>query len=146
MLLKAPFLKSSFFFLSYLFIHDRHTHTHRGRDTGRGRSRPHAGSLMWDSIHPGWHPTLKGALNRWATGAALRESFKKQKSDYVTLLLKTLWWSPSLPVTILQLFGFLQLLLGALFDLHISLVPLRMLVPQLLTFLSQLPWCASHLG
>ena len=44
----------------------------RGRDTGRGRSRLHAGSSMWDLIRGLQdHLELKGALNHWATGAAL---------------------------------------------------------------------------
>ena len=61
----------SVFFRLYLFIHETHTERgrlrERGRDTGRGRSRPHAGSLMWDSIS-GSHPEPKVVLNHWATG------------------------------------------------------------------------------
>ena len=58
-----------------LFIHERHTE--RGRDTGRGRSRPHAGSLMWDSI-PGPHDhalSQRQVLNRWATQASQQNNF-----------------------------------------------------------------------
>ena len=55
----------SFLFLKrfYLFIHERHRLRERGRDTGRGRSRPHAGSLMQDSI-PGLQDHTLGQRRR----------------------------------------------------------------------------------
>ena len=65
----GPWLTQGLFFflkIIYLFIHVRH------RQRGRGRSRPHAGSLMWDS-----NPRLQDhALgwrqmpNRWANQAS----------------------------------------------------------------------------
>ena len=49
------------------------THRERGRDTGRGRSRLHREpDVGLDPGSPGSHPRPKGALNHWATGAALK--------------------------------------------------------------------------
>ena len=37
-------------FFKFIYSGETGKERERGKDTGRGRSRPHAGSLMWDSI------------------------------------------------------------------------------------------------
>ena len=54
-------MRTSSFFLDFIYLFMRDTERYRGRDTGRGRSRLHAGSPMWDSIPgPGDHNLSQG--------------------------------------------------------------------------------------
>ena len=57
-------LKINIFFKDFIYLLMRDTEREKVRERGRerGRSRPHAGSLMWDSIPgcPGSGPGPKG--------------------------------------------------------------------------------------
>ena len=67
----------------------RDTERERGTDTGRGRSRPHAGSLMWDSIPgtPGSHPGPKAGAKPLS-----HPGIPNNKLSIWKLLLRTTSW------------------------------------------------------
>ena len=69
--------KEAFFKKRFLkFIYSRQTHRERERQRHRQREKQAAcreTDMGLDPGSPGSHPGLKVALNRWATGAALKD-------------------------------------------------------------------------
>ena len=73
--LSSPYLVlNKTFFFKILFIHERERQRHRQREKQAPCSEPDVGL---DPGSPGSHPGLQAALNRCATGAALK-SFKNK--------------------------------------------------------------------